>query len=413
MGFNDATVKIGADSTALDRTINKVSGNVKSKLGGALASVGAAISVGALAGFTKALIEMGDAIDKASKRIGVSAEEMQRLQFAAERSGASMSSVESAFKRMAVVILDAERGLKDANDSLKALGLTVAELRKLSPEQQFQAIADQLNKIEDASVRTALAQKVFGRGGTQLLPLIRDYASLRQEIEDINGIMSNESVKAAAELTDQMTNLKTSVAALATSTGFLTFLAKTADAWAKIAMLMSDAETSMLTMRVLAGGDINMPAGFEQALARRRGQGKAGKSGKETGADAAWNAVIAEAKAAIKNAQSEAIKEATNAFKDDVEFTDDLPGESPQSRRFLNELLADDRRERLSQPEEFNQVRQFERDLTDGLLRIGGTLGTEGARVTQQQQMDRDRNTFLRDMRDRLKDMSLEEKGLK
>ena len=72
---------------------------------------------------------------------------------------------------MASTVFDAGLGLKTATDSLDALGISIASLEGLSPEQQFQAFANALAGVEDASTRAALAQDIFGRSGTELLPL--------------------------------------------------------------------------------------------------------------------------------------------------------------------------------------------------------------------------------------------------
>ena len=51
------------------------------------------------------------------------------------------------------------------------LGISVSDLQGISPEQQFQLFANALADVDDASTRAALAQDVFGRAGTELLPL--------------------------------------------------------------------------------------------------------------------------------------------------------------------------------------------------------------------------------------------------
>jgi len=59
------------------------------------------------------------------------------------------------------------------------------ELADLSPEEQFETIAFAIADLEDPTLRAATAQDIFGRAGTQLLPLFAEGAegldALRQK----------------------------------------------------------------------------------------------------------------------------------------------------------------------------------------------------------------------------------------
>jgi len=116
---NDINLKIGAETSGLDRKIKGMKDKF-AKLGPAIA-VGVAAGTAAIGAITAKVIELGDNIGKAAKRMGVTAEAFQKLSFAAKRSGASANDVEKAFKRMSSVILDAEDGLTEAQRALKNL----------------------------------------------------------------------------------------------------------------------------------------------------------------------------------------------------------------------------------------------------------------------------------------------------
>ena len=70
------------------------------------------------------------------------------------------------------MLTEAAKGSDHARDTLFQLGLSMADLRKLSPEDQFTLIADRLSKVENTTRRAALAMEIFGRGGTELLPML-------------------------------------------------------------------------------------------------------------------------------------------------------------------------------------------------------------------------------------------------
>jgi hypothetical protein len=76
------------------------------------------------------------------------------------------------------------------------------------PEEQFQLVADAISEIEDASLRGAIAQKVLGRAGRQLLPMFKNLAELRKEAADLGLKPSPESIKAAADITDAFNRVR-------------------------------------------------------------------------------------------------------------------------------------------------------------------------------------------------------------
>ena len=105
---------------------------------------------------------------------------------------------------MASTIFDAEMGLVGAEDALAALGLTAEELKGLSPETQFQIIADKLGAVDDASTKAAIAQDIFGRSGAELIPLMNEgaegMAALRQEARDLGVVFSQDAANSRRRL---------------------------------------------------------------------------------------------------------------------------------------------------------------------------------------------------------------------
>jgi hypothetical protein len=82
-------------------------------------------------------------------------------------------------------------------------------------------MAKGLNNIKDASLKTAVAQEVFGRAGTLLIPMLNDYKALGEEIQSQGGIISNEQVKNAEKFKDSMENLTTLLQTATLNSGLL------------------------------------------------------------------------------------------------------------------------------------------------------------------------------------------------
>tara|TARA_R110002095_G_scaffold179790_1_gene157287 strand:+ start:1443 stop:3419 length:1977 start_codon:yes stop_codon:yes gene_type:complete len=215
-----AFVEIGLEDSKLYKGLNKAEQRFKStagnvlKVGGGLVAAGTAI----IAPLTAAVFkfgDMGDQVDKMSARTGVTTDALSEMGFAAEQSGSGIETLENGFKGMDKFLLNAERGLSTAKDTMDDVGLSLSELSGLSEDQKFELIADKLSKIEDPGRRAALAMQLFGRAGQQLVPLINGGAvgiqALRQEARDLGLSIGPEQAKNAAEFTDAWNRVKRSV----------------------------------------------------------------------------------------------------------------------------------------------------------------------------------------------------------
>lgn len=183
-----------------------------------LAAFGASITA-PLGLAVKSFVSIGDAMDKMSARTGVAVEALSELSFAAERSGTSIEDVETSIKFLQRNIVDASNGVGEAKDAFAELGIEAAKLNGLNPDQQFTKIANAINSVSDPTEKAALALDIFGRSGTQILPLIRDMGDLRSEARALGLTMSTEQATAAARLNDLWGDLKMSAQAIAREIG--------------------------------------------------------------------------------------------------------------------------------------------------------------------------------------------------
>ncbi len=179
--------------------------------GAVMTAAGAAI-LGSLGLVIRDFTAAGDEVQKMALRTGFGTEALSELKFAAQISGASLTDIEKATKRQAKALTDADRGLETSARSFEELGLNVEDLTKLSPEEQFFAIAGALGDLEDQTRKSAIAQEIFGKSGTQLLPLFAQsadsIAALREQARDMGLVFDQEAADKAANLADAMTTLK-------------------------------------------------------------------------------------------------------------------------------------------------------------------------------------------------------------
>lgn len=186
-GINAGVVELEKLGLAAKRTASDVRVLTGLQLGQAF--VGAVRAVASsFSQFTAGAAASIDSTNKLSRALGVSFGELQRLQLAADLSGASSETLANAFTRAQVTITRAAAGSPEAVRGLRALGLAVDELAGLSATEQFQAIATAINGIENPAQRAAAAVSIFGRSGAQLLPTFQE---LSANLADADTFFSN------------------------------------------------------------------------------------------------------------------------------------------------------------------------------------------------------------------------------
>jgi len=208
-----AFVELFADDSKLVRGLRRAQKKLKAfgqsirNMGLKIAGLGAAM-LAPLIGAAKAFSSMGDQVAKMAKRTGLSVETLSELRFVASQTGTEFESLEMAFRKMQRSIYDAGRGLSTAVDALEDLGLKFEDLDGLSPEQQFKLLADRIAEVEDPTTKAAIAMSLFGRTGTNLLPMFaagaKGIEALQKEARRLGLTMSAEDAAAAEEFTDTL-----------------------------------------------------------------------------------------------------------------------------------------------------------------------------------------------------------------
>lgn len=211
-----AFIELFVDDNRLVRGLNAAAARLKAfgghvrSLGTAMVGIGAA-AMAPLVASVKMFASSGAGLDDMAKRTGFSAESLAELGFAAEQSGATLQSFESSVKRLQRTIGDATEGSTSSADALKGIGLAVEDIAALSPDAQFEAIADRISQIPDPTLRAAAAMRIFGRSGTDLLPLMENGAAgiraLRDEARALGIVLSSGDVAKAAELDDAIAKI--------------------------------------------------------------------------------------------------------------------------------------------------------------------------------------------------------------
>lgn len=166
--FNGDTKGIDGASTRAKSAIDSVSKGIKI----ATAAAGAlAVGFGVLAAKQS---QLGDELGKTSDRIGISTEKLAAYYHAADLAGISSEAFNNSIKFMFKNAVEAASGNEQLGAAFSALGINVKDFMALSSDQQFEMLAQRISEIESPAVRSAVAMKIFGRSGDQMLNMIKD-----------------------------------------------------------------------------------------------------------------------------------------------------------------------------------------------------------------------------------------------
>jgi len=202
-------------------------GNATEKAHGKLFALGIAIG-----GFTavggvmiKAVmhtVKLGEALRDMSLSTGVAVESLSTLRYAADQANVTLDQVGLGLKMLARNAVEATKKGSQQARAFREMGVAV---RNVAGEMRpvlaiMYDLSDRFRVMTDETKRAALAQKMFGRAGTELLPfLLEDVRALQQNAQDLGLQMTTAQAQAADDLGDAWGKLRFVAGGLAQDIG--------------------------------------------------------------------------------------------------------------------------------------------------------------------------------------------------
>jgi len=225
--FTEATTKAQYQSQKMGESIGKsvtgIQGHfdkmsmVVTRVTGLLAAIGGA---GAFVGFIKSSIDAADNLNKMSQKIGVSVEDLSALKYAGDLADVSIEQLGIGLKQLNKNIMEAGTGSKEQTAAFHALGVSfrTADGQLRSANDVLLDVSDVFSKMPDGVEKTALSMKLFGKSGSDMIPLLNagkdGIKGMREEAQRLGVIMSGDFAKSAEEFNDNLTRLKISATGL-------------------------------------------------------------------------------------------------------------------------------------------------------------------------------------------------------
>ena len=222
-GFDKGIVGAEKSGKGLASSLEGTFSKIKKFAAGALSVAALKKGFDAVVDLANATSDYGDKVDKQSQALGLSRKAYQEWDYILGQNGASIDSLGVSMKTLNSLVLDAAAGGKESKNAFAQLGLGIHEIENLNMEDQFEAVVRAFQKMPAGAKKSALAVKIFGRNGMELLPLLNQSSTsideLRARAEELGIIMSDDAVDASVAYNDAMDDLNRTFNGLKYSVG--------------------------------------------------------------------------------------------------------------------------------------------------------------------------------------------------
>lgn len=212
------------------KALNKIKGlGIGGKFGSALGATGMAfgstIAGATAAGYAishlaEATAKYADDAGEAAQKLGMNANALIQLKYAADDVGTGAETLEKSMAKMQQTL---EKGRGKPPQVFKLLHLDIAKLSRQKPEKQLNAIADAFANYKGKVSKTAIAMAIFGKSGKEMVPLLelgskglKDYA---EEADQLGLTLSDSALKGGDEFMHQHLRIKAVMTGLRNTIG--------------------------------------------------------------------------------------------------------------------------------------------------------------------------------------------------
>lgn len=171
-GWTQGLKQATKDAEALKKSVKPVA-DFAGSIGKAMSAAGALVG-GALLGMARSAANYGDEMLEASQKTGIGTKQLAALRLVAESSGSSFEGITAGVSKLSTSMFEATTKGGEAAKTFQALGISVKDsngkLREAS--DVLPEIAGKFASMRDGTEKTALAIKLFGKAGADLIPAL-------------------------------------------------------------------------------------------------------------------------------------------------------------------------------------------------------------------------------------------------
>ena len=185
----DGLAGVGKQAAAGVADVARLAGGVAG-----LAAAGAAATAAFASSGLKRIGELGER----SLSLGIAADKLSELRFAARAAGASAEDLDGFLKGLTGTVHASIGVISPASEAFRRLGTSAEELTTLAPDRQFARIKAGFDALPDAASKADAAVKVGGEAGLKLFKLLgmgaAEFQSLARKSKDSGFTVSPEAL---------------------------------------------------------------------------------------------------------------------------------------------------------------------------------------------------------------------------
>jgi hypothetical protein len=175
-------------------------GGAMQKWGLGMTATGTAVS-GAMFAAAKHEASIASDISRSAQKVGMGVEQWQKISYAASRTKVDADQFRNSLQKLQKQQVAAAMGNKAAAISFKMAGVSIYDaVGKLkSSDVLFTELSDKFKTAKDGPVKTAIAMRLFGKTGAELIPLLNKGSeginAFEKQAEELGLVLNKESIE--------------------------------------------------------------------------------------------------------------------------------------------------------------------------------------------------------------------------
>ena len=209
MAIFSLLAKLGLDGTNFESGLKK-SQSLAKGIGKEITGTFAAMfAVDKIAQFGVAVVDAAGQINDLSSRLGVSAEFLQEMKYAAEQSGATLDDVAGAVEKLAIARMKALAGDKATIETFDKMGISMKTIKDLSAEGLFMESGKPFAEGIDPQKLIGPFRELAGKGAGALIPaMVQGLEDSAKQARSLGLVIDSDVIDALDDVADRMDTLK-------------------------------------------------------------------------------------------------------------------------------------------------------------------------------------------------------------
>jgi len=191
---------------------SKIASSFEGMAKGGVASLAAAFSVGAIVAFGKSVMDFAGDLQDSSDAMGITTDALQGLNAVFLAGGSDAETTKKGLITLTRSLQDiATTADGPARKALDALGISFADIAGLTADEAMYVIADAMKAATDKGAALDAAMTLLGKSASKMAPALFGGAAAMREIAATSPKISDEDIKAIADMGDAWDALGTSI----------------------------------------------------------------------------------------------------------------------------------------------------------------------------------------------------------